>query len=112
MVLILDPVVQGLDLVCSALTSAGQTILVEEPTYFLAGQIFRDHGLRIVTVPSDGEGVKVDEVRTLVDGAGEDPWWRRKSEPRVVQVDPPEPEPDRSAKQLRAARRGSKGDDR
>jgi DNA-binding transcriptional MocR family regulator len=56
---------QGLDLVCSVLSSPGQKVLVEEPTYFLAGQILRDHGLEIVSVPLDGEGVDLQQMSQL-----------------------------------------------
>jgi DNA-binding transcriptional MocR family regulator len=37
----------GIDVVCSALTSPGDTVVVELPTYFLAASIFTDHGLRV-----------------------------------------------------------------
>jgi len=39
---------------------AGDTILVENPTYFLALSIFADHGLRIVSIPVDHEGLDLD----------------------------------------------------
>ena len=49
---------QALDLVCLRFTRPGDTIFVEEPTYFLALQLFRDHGLRVVGIPIDGEGIR------------------------------------------------------
>ncbi len=53
---------QALDLVCSHLSKPGDTILVEEPCYFLAFQIFADHGLNIVSVPMDEAGLDVEQL--------------------------------------------------
>jgi len=50
----------ALDLLCTLFTSPGDTIFVEEPSYFLALRIFRDHGLRMVPVPTDADGLVVD----------------------------------------------------
>ena len=47
---------QALDFVCQRFTRPGDTVFVEEPSYFLAFQIFRDHGLEIVGIPLDGFG--------------------------------------------------------
>jgi 2-aminoadipate transaminase len=54
---------QALDLVCTRFTKPGDTIFVEAPTYFLALDIFRDHGLTVVGIPIDGEGVRTDALR-------------------------------------------------
>jgi DNA-binding transcriptional MocR family regulator len=51
---------QALDLLCTLLTRPGDTIFVEEPTYFLALDIFRDHHLRIAALPTDDDGLMVD----------------------------------------------------
>jgi 2-aminoadipate transaminase len=48
---------QAIDLVAGALTRPGDVVLVEEATYFLALDIFRDHRLRVVPVPMDGDGL-------------------------------------------------------
>jgi len=50
----------ALDLLVSLHSRAGDTILVENPTYFLALSIFADHGLRIVSIPVDHEGLDLD----------------------------------------------------
>jgi len=52
----------GLDLLCSLFTKAGDTIFVEEPSYFLALQIFADHGLRIVSIQTDESGLVIDDL--------------------------------------------------
>lgn len=53
---------QGLDFVCTQFTQAGDTVFVEEPSYFLAFQIFRDHGLNIVGIPTDTGGMRIDAL--------------------------------------------------
>jgi DNA-binding transcriptional MocR family regulator len=53
---------QALDLLCTLLTQPGDTIFVEEPTYFLALDIFRDHNLRIVPLPIDDAGLIIEAL--------------------------------------------------
>jgi len=53
---------QALDLVCTRFTRPGDTIFVEEPTYFLALDIFRDHGLQVIGIPIDHDGIRVDAL--------------------------------------------------
>jgi 2-aminoadipate transaminase len=49
----------GLDLTCTLFTRPGDTIFVEEPSYFLALRIFADHHLRPVPIPVDENGLIV-----------------------------------------------------
>jgi len=53
---------QGLDLICTLFSQAGDAVFVEEPTYFLARKIFADHRLKSVTLPMDADGLVVDAV--------------------------------------------------
>jgi DNA-binding transcriptional MocR family regulator len=53
---------QALDLVSLMFAKPGDTVFVEEPSYFLAFQIFRDHGLKIVGIPMDDEGIRIPEL--------------------------------------------------
>ena len=48
---------QALDLVSTVFAKPGDTVFVEEPSYFLAFQIFRDHGLEVVGIPLDDNGI-------------------------------------------------------
>ena len=57
---------QALDFVCALLTRPGDTVIVEEPSYFLAFQIFRDHGLNIVSIPVDEEGLDTDRLEQVL----------------------------------------------
>lgn len=48
---------QALSLLCTTLTKPGDTIFVEEPTYFLALLVFRDHHLKVRSIPTDTHGL-------------------------------------------------------
>ena len=53
----------GLDLLCSLFTNLGDTILVEEPSYFLALRIFEDHGLQVIPVQTDEQGLVIEALQ-------------------------------------------------
>jgi 2-aminoadipate transaminase len=57
---------QGLDFVCNRVTQPGDTVFVEEPSYPYSFPVFRDHGLKIVGIPLDGEGMDVDRCERLL----------------------------------------------
>jgi DNA-binding transcriptional MocR family regulator len=52
----------ALDLLCTLYTQPGDTIFVEEPSYFLALRIFADHGLRPVSIAMDAHGLNLDDL--------------------------------------------------
>ena len=52
----------ALDLICAHFTRPGDTILVEEPTYFLALRIFADHELSIIPIQTDENGLVIDAL--------------------------------------------------
>ena len=55
---------QALDFVCTVFTNAGDTVFVEEPSYFLAFQIFRDHGLNLIGIPVNANGLDFDALES------------------------------------------------
>ena len=57
---------QGLDFVSTVFGNSGDTVFVEEPSYFLAFQILRDHGLHLVGVPVDDDGMRTDALEALL----------------------------------------------
>lgn len=57
---------QMLDMLCASLCKRGDTIVVEEPTYFLALDIFRDYGLNIISLPMDEAGLDVAALEQLL----------------------------------------------
>ena len=52
----------ALDLICAHFTRPGDTIFVEEPTYFLALRIFTDHDLHIVPIQTDENGLVIEAL--------------------------------------------------
>ncbi|MFJ4423396.1 aminotransferase-like domain-containing protein [Streptomyces bobili] len=57
---------QGLSLLATALVDAGDTVLVEEPCYLAALQVFGLAGARIVAVPGDADGPDPEALAELV----------------------------------------------
>lgn len=57
---------QAIDLICRIYIDPGDTVLVEAPTFLGALQTIRISGARLVSVPSDDEGVMVDELERLI----------------------------------------------
>ncbi len=54
---------QALSLICTFFTQPGDTVFVEEPSYFLALRILQeDHRLKIVPIPSDENGLALPAV--------------------------------------------------
>ncbi|MFE7747226.1 PLP-dependent aminotransferase family protein [Nocardia sp. NPDC057455] len=63
---------QALSLLAEVLLDPGALVVVEDPAYVGALQVFRAAGSRIVTVPLDAEGMRVDALADLL-GRGERP---------------------------------------
>lgn len=59
---------EGFDLVLSTITKEGDSILCENPTHNTAIKIMRLHGLKIVGVNMDDEGIDVDELKEKLTG--------------------------------------------
>lgn len=57
---------QGIDLATTIFAGSGDTVFVEEPTYYLIGRIFLDHGLNVVGVPTDRDGLDVDALDLML----------------------------------------------
>jgi len=54
---------KALDLICTLFTQAGDTIFVEEPTYFLALKIFADHQLHVIPIETDEKGLLIEALQ-------------------------------------------------
>ncbi|MFK7803954.1 MAG: PLP-dependent aminotransferase family protein [Anaerolineae bacterium] len=51
----------AIDLVCAMFTQPGDTVFIEEPTYFLALSIFQvDYALNVVPIPVDEHGINLE----------------------------------------------------
>jgi DNA-binding transcriptional MocR family regulator len=57
---------QALDFVCGLFTRPGDTVIVEEPSYFLAFRIFEDHGLNIVPIRMQQDGLDTDALEEVL----------------------------------------------
>lgn len=53
---------KALDLICTLFTKEGDTIFVEEPTYFLALRIFADHHLKVISIDTDENGLIIEAL--------------------------------------------------
>jgi DNA-binding transcriptional MocR family regulator len=53
---------QALDQICALHTQPGDTVFVEEPSYFLALRIFADYGLKVISTPIDENGLVIDAL--------------------------------------------------
>ncbi len=52
----------ALDLLCTLFTRSGDTVFVEEATYFIAPRIFADHHLNIVPIAMDENGLVIESL--------------------------------------------------
>ena len=57
---------QGIDLAARVFLDPGDIVVIEEPTYFPAMQVFKAAGARVMTVPVDGDGMRVDILEQLL----------------------------------------------
>ncbi|HUW63624.1 MAG TPA: PLP-dependent aminotransferase family protein [Spirochaetia bacterium] len=58
---------QGLDLIARVLLEPGDVVVVEEPSYLGAIGVFRAAGVRLLGVPVDEEGMRVDLLERLLE---------------------------------------------
>lgn len=57
---------QGLELIARIMVEPGDTVIVEEPSYPGAMQVLRAAGARLVGVPLDGNGIRIDILEQLM----------------------------------------------
>ncbi|MFL5430850.1 MAG: PLP-dependent aminotransferase family protein [Myxococcales bacterium] len=57
---------QGIDLTAKILLDAGDTVIVENPSYLAALQVFSGYEARIATVGSDDEGMRTSELARVI----------------------------------------------
>jgi len=56
----------SLSLICSLFTNKNTIVIVEEPTYFLAINVFKDFNLKILTIPIGNDGADLNELENIV----------------------------------------------
>ncbi len=69
---------QGIDLVARIFLDPGDTMIVENPSYVAALQVFKSYEAEMIAVDSDGGGVRVDEVEQAI----------KESNPKFIYVIP------------------------
>ena len=57
---------QGIDLLGKAMLNPGDKVVLEDPTYLAALQIFRTYEGTFITVPSDANGVLLEELEEAI----------------------------------------------
>ncbi len=57
---------QGIDLMSNMFLDAGDLVVTEDPTYFWAISNFRAHRARIVGIPLDEEGIRLDLLQSVL----------------------------------------------
>lgn len=57
---------QGLDYIARVFIKPGDTVILEEPSFFGAIQIFRSAGAKVIGVPTDNQGMKTDILEALI----------------------------------------------
>ena len=57
---------QGIDLVARVLLDPGSVVVTENPSYLAALQVFQSAEARVVTVGSDEDGMRVDELAAVL----------------------------------------------
>ena len=57
---------QGIDLVAKAIVNPGDVVVVESPSYLAALQIFKTYEAKLVVVPSDENGMVVEELENVI----------------------------------------------
>jgi DNA-binding transcriptional MocR family regulator len=58
---------QGLDLAARLFLSPGDTVVVEEPSFFGALQVFRSAQARLLGVPTDAQGMRTDVLEAVLE---------------------------------------------
>src|SRR5205823_15029159 len=65
-ILILSGSTQGIGLIGRFLLNPGDEVVVEDPTYLGAIQMFRARNVRVIGVPTDNEGIRVDLLESIL----------------------------------------------
>ena len=56
----------ALDMICSQLSKPGATILVEDPSYFIALKLFKERGFNVIALPMDEDGVELQALEQAI----------------------------------------------
>lgn len=65
-VLILSGSQQGIYLASKVFIEPGDLVIMEDPTFFFAAQVFRAAGAKLLGIPVDGEGMRIDVLENTL----------------------------------------------
>ncbi len=65
-IIVLNGSQEGLDLISRILLEPGDCVIMEEPTFLGAIDIFRAYGVRIIGVPVDSDGMVVSRLENII----------------------------------------------
>lgn len=65
-IVVLNGSQQGLDLIARLLLEPGDCVLLEEPSFIGAIDIFRAYGAKLIGLPVDGEGMVVERLESIL----------------------------------------------
>jgi 2-aminoadipate transaminase len=68
---ITNGITHGITFICSLFLKTGSTIYVEEPTYFLAINIFKELGMKIVPIPIESDGINLEKLEEAIEMNGD-----------------------------------------
>lgn len=64
-------ITHGITFISSLFLKTGSTVYVEEPTYFLAINIFKELGMNIVPIPIENDGIDLDKLEKAIINNGD-----------------------------------------
>lgn len=56
----------ALDMICTHFSKPGDTVFVEDPSYFIALELFACHGLKVKAIPMGHEGIDLDALESAL----------------------------------------------
>jgi len=57
----------ALDRICASFARPGDTVLVDDPTYFIARRLLADHELNLIAIPRDSDGPDLQALSELIE---------------------------------------------
>lgn len=66
-ILITNGFTEAFDIIISSLTEPGDVIITEEPTHNTAIKIMKAHGIKVIQIPMDKDGIIIEELKEAIE---------------------------------------------